>query len=298
MLNLIASLRRFFASILAALLMIGVTNPGTSYSVKDAEDCSVIFSVISDVHMEGNNKTARDIFIKEAYDIKNNASGNDALVLLGDNTMNGQHIENMFLYGILNKIKPADRVFMTLGNHDTGNGIDKYDSLLKRYYSYYNDFYGENVNSPYYYEIVNGYYFIFLGSEEDDVNSPVVSEEQFNWLDGILAEATENGKPVFVFGHHPYTHYENPLILKDIFTKYKNVFIFSGHMHNYFITAENLSETVHHFNLPRVTELDSDGNTVDSTGLGVNVGIYPDKVVIRERNFYTGEWSNEYEFIL
>ena len=298
MLALFSALRRFLAPLLAMLLMLGVSVPQSTYSVLDEEACLTNFTVISDVHMEGNNKTSRDAFIREMYDVKNNTSGNDALVLLGDNTMNGQHIENLFLYGILSQIDPADQVFMTLGNHDTGNGENRYDSLVSRFYTYYNDFYNVEVSTPYYAKEVNGYHFLFLGSEEDDVNSPVVSDAQLQWLDAQLAEATADGQPVFVFGHHPYTHYENPQALVSILTSYKNVFFFSGHTHRYDILQEELAEGVYHFNLPRVTELNENDETFEVTGQGLNIEVYEDRVEVRARNFFTSEWMDAATFPL
>lgn len=291
-------LRKTISVLLAAILMIGVRSPRAVYTVTDEDTCLTNFTVISDVHMEGNNKISRDAFIRELYDIRSNAFGNDALVLLGDNTMNGQHIENMFLFGLLDRIDPADRLLLTLGNHDTGNGEGRYDLLVNRYYSYYNTFCGLDVQRPYYSDQVNGYDFIFLGSEEDDINSPVISDAQLLWLDDQLAEATADGEPVFVFAHHPYENFEDPSALLDVLTDYDNIFFFTGHTHRYDILQENLSDGVHYFNLPRVTELNEDGETFDVTGQGLNVEIYEDQIVIRERNFFTGEWMDSYEFPL
>ena len=298
MLSLFTILRRFFALLLASLLMLGVQNPGVSYTVTNEDACLTNFTVISDVHMEGNNKASRDAFIRELYDIRNNAFGNDALVLLGDTTMNGQHIESMFLFGFLDQIDPADRVLLTLGNHDTGNGEGRYDFLIRRYYSYYNDFYGLDVTTPYYTEEVNGYAFIFLGSEMDDVNSPVISETQLQWLDQQLADATADGAPAFVFAHHPYGNFEDPDALLDILTAYDNIFFFTGHTHRYDIVEEELTDSVHFFNLPRVTELNENDEVFDVTGQGLHVEIYEDQVIIRERNFYGSEWMDSYEFDL
>ena len=298
MLAVFSAIRHLLASLLASLLLIGVAAPQTTYTVLQEEACLTNFTVMSDVHMEGNNKASRDAFIREMYDVKNNTFGNDALVLLGDNTMNGQHIESLFLYGLLAKIEPAEQVFIALGNHDTGNGEGRYNSLISRFYTYYNDFYDAGISTPYYAKELNGYQFLFLGSEEDDVNSPIVSDQQLQWLDAQLAQATAEGKPVFVCSHHPYTHYENPEALVSILTSYKNVFFFTGHMHRYDIYQEDLAEGVHFFNLPRVTELNEADDTFEVTGQGLNVEIYEDQVVVRARNYYTSEWMQTYTFDL
>lgn len=301
MLTLGNVVRRLIAPILTAILFIGVTNPGVTYTVKDESSCQFNFTVISDVHMEGNNSASRKAFAKELYDIKNNTFGNDALVLLGDNTMNGQSFENMLFYGILDDIDPADRVLVALGNHDIGNGQGKYDKLIKRFYNYYNTFYNEDVHSPYYYKVVNGYYMIFMGSEADDSNTPVINDAQLKWLSDTLALAAKEapGKPIFVFNHHTIEHSTGEVrnSMYSILTSVPNVIYLSGHTHAPDITMQHLTRngnTYYAFNLPRVTELNSDDQTFDGTGQGINIEVYPDHVLLRERNFFFSEWDKEY----
>lgn len=299
-------IRKIFAPLLATFLLIGVSNPGVSYTVKDEKTCLTNFTVISDVHMEGNNRVSRKAFATELYDIKNNAAGNDVLVLLGDNTMNGQHIENMFLYGILNKIDPADRVLIALGNHDIGNGEGKYEKLSARFYDYYNDFYGEDVHTPYYYKIVNDCAMIFLGSEADDSNTPVISAAQIQWLNEVLAKVSKDlpGKPIFVFNHHMVGHSEMAVQdqLHNALTSVPNVIYISGHTHAPDITEYSMTKngnTTHFFNLPRVTEQNDQKETFEGTGQGLVVEVYPDKVVLRERNFFFSRWDEkEYSYSL
>ena len=184
-----------------------------------------------------------------------------------------------------------------MGNHDTGNGIDKYDSLSKRFWSYYNTFNNENVDNVYYWREVNGYRFVFLGSESDNVNTSVISEAQLKWLDGVLAENDNTGKPVFVFNHHPYNYLENAdnaVELERILTEHKNVFYLSGHTHTTQMDFEKFDEDSYSFNLPRCTEATDNVDTNDS-GLGLQVYVFDNEVQVKSRRYYDSQWG-KYDF--
>ncbi|MCD7774293.1 MAG: metallophosphoesterase [Clostridiales bacterium] len=297
---IIYTIKKLLSTFLALFLLIGSSNSGATHTVLDEDSCELNFTVLSDVHMESNRKTSRDAFIKIMYDVKNNEVGCDALVFLGDNTMNGQDIENMFFYGILDRINPADTIYTAIGNHDTGNGTDKYDKLSARFWNYHNTFHDNDVTGPYYYKIVNGYYFIFLGSESDNVNTTNISVEQIQWLESVLALATENGKPAFVFNHHPYNYLtENNDLFKEVLTAYDNVFYFSGHTHTQVPIIYDIDEGTHYYNLPRCTELNDDDSIADGVcGIGLQVEVYDGSVVVRLRNYYTSEWIEDFTYDL
>lgn len=168
------------------MLWSGALFGSESGHVDYAEGCNLDFTVISDVHLEGNNGNTFKTFGKILNDVKYNLKS-DTIVFLGDNTMNGQEIENLLFYGFISMIQPTDRIYTVMGNHDSGNGEGQYEVCSQRFWSYYDDFMNENVTGkPYYYREVNGYGFVFLGSEQDNVNTSFVSQEQLNWLDEIF----------------------------------------------------------------------------------------------------------------
>ena len=294
--SVIYSLKRVFALIIAALMFIGVgSNHADSHTVLDADECRLCVTVLSDVHIEGNNIPRYNVFGRILRDVKNNEFGNDAVVFLGDNTMNGQNIESMLFYGAVRKTKIADNVFTVCGNHDVGNGNGDYNELRERYLNYNNAFLKKELDKPYYYEIVNGYYFIMLAPEDLCVSEFPISDDQLKFLDETLSVATADGKPAFVCAHHPY-YYVDDDVIEDILVKYENVFYVSGHTH--FPCCEgwtfNQDDGINEINLPRCTELDyeTDREICEDTGYGVQLEIYENEVIGRVRNFYTGEWDD------
>lgn len=294
----ITLLRKSIASFLALFLLIGVPATEQTHDVTDSDSCKYNFTVLSDVHMEGNNKAQRDRYIKTLYDVKNNESGNDAVVFLGDNTMNGQDIENLFFWGITDKIHPSDNIYTVMGNHDTGNGVNKFDRLSNRFWSYYNGFTGKNIPSPYYYcEALEDCYFIFMSTESDAVNSPDISDAQISWVDACLDKAEKDGVPAFIFNHHPYMYYQSGGdALAEVIEKHSDVFYICGHTHTTHMTVLSLDEDSHYINLPKCTDINDSENSEDDTGLGIQVEIYDSEVLIRARRFYNCEWVYEYSF--
>ena len=298
----------FFNKILAlmitAVMFIGVgSNGAPAHTVLDEENCLLNATILSDVHIEGNNVPRYNVFGQILKDVKNTKTGNDALVFLGDNTMNGQNIESLLFYGQLGKMHAADKTIVALGNHDIGNGEGDLNRLFSRFAGYNKAFFNRELNGkPYFYEIVNGYYFIVLGPEELTVHDFPFSEEQLQFLDETLAAATADGKPAFIFCHYS-SYYIDDYAMTDkvdqVIDKYNNVFYFYGHSHmplNYW--SFHMGDTYPLINLPRCTDLtgEKDNEPYEGTGIGMQLEVYPDEVVVRARNFYTGNWEPDYEY--
>ncbi len=294
----------FFRKVIAVFIafimfLFAGANKAPAHTVLDEENCKMCVSVLSDVHIEGNNLPRYNAFARILKDVKNNSFGNDAALFLGDNTMNGQDIESLLFYGALTKSKVSDNFITVCGNHDVGNGNGDYNQLNERFINYNNAFLGKELDKAYYYQIVNGYYFIVLAPEELCVHSFPMSDEQLKFLDETLSIATQDGKPAFVCAHHPYYYVDNDA-LEDILTKYENVFYISGHTH--YPVEEDWTfyeeDGLNLINLPRCTELDyeRDREVTDETGFGVQLEVYDNEVVGRVRNYYTGEWDNSLEY--
>ena len=293
---------RPIAALITVFMLLGVgLSTHAEYDVKEPEACRLNFTVLSDAHIEGNNVTRYNVFARSLQDVTRNRSGNDAIVFLGDNTMNGQTIENLLFHGAVRAILKDETVLPVMGNHDIGNGEGDYEKLQNRWYDYTEAFFGRKLSHPYYYEVIEGFYFIVLGMESHEVHDLYISDEQYAWLEDTLALAAESGKPVFVFSHQPCDYAVNADgvedgRLTDLFAAYNeehDLFSFVGHTHMpmylfwSFHTEDGFPETY----LPRLTSLSGDDNEVnDNSGIGVEVEIYDNEVVIRARNFYTGEW--------
>lgn len=277
-------------------------NKTAEHTVLDEENCRLCVSVISDSHIEGNNFARYKVFRSILKDAKNISTGNDAVVYLGDNTMNGQEIESLLFYGAAAYEHVAARTIPVCGNHDVGNGEGDYNKLRDRFLGFCNAGFGLDSDKPYYYKIVNGYYFIVLGPEDLCVYECPVSDEQYKFLDDTLALATADGKPAFVCAHHPWNDIGDDWgeRIESILTKYDNVFYISGHTH--FWCCEgwtfNSDSGINEINLPRCTDLagENDNEIYDGTGYTVQIEVYDTEVVGRVRNSYKGEWDDSLEY--
>ncbi len=268
--------------------------PVESYEARNADELKTSFTVVSDIHIEGNNfPTFREYteILKEVHDSKDN----DTLVFLGDNTMNGQDIESIFFFGALRLANPAKNLIIAPGNHDYANGTGDYEKMYKRFNRYAN-LAGCYIDSNNYYKVIDGYYFVVLTTESDSVNGIDISDGQLEWLKGILDEASKEDKPVFVFSHHPVNFVEvgpNDR-LSSVLDDYENVIFFSGHTHwalsNYTVSVVNGVQQV---NLPKATEHATEGY---EPGIGAVVEVYEDEVLLRFRDFDDGKWVEGYEY--
>lgn len=297
---------RLLSAIVAGVMLLSVgLNTGAEYEVKDPENCSLHFTVLSDVHIEGNNPARYKVYAKSLQNVKKNKSGNDAVVFLGDSTMNGQNIENMLFHGTAAALLKGETVLPVLGNHDIGNGTGDYEKLQNRWYDYTNTFFGLDLSHPYYFKVINGCYFIVLGMESQEVHEMYMSEEQFTWLEDVLAQAAQSGKPAFVFSHYPSDYVvdadgNETDRLTNMLAGYNaehDLFSFVGHTHMplhlfwSFHTSDGFPETY----LPRLTDLAGadDNKPYSDTGIGLEVEVYKNEIVLRARDFYRGEWKTD-----
>ncbi len=279
-------------SVVLTFVMMLIFSSGsvTSYTAKDSENVKLNFTVFSDCHIEGNNFKTYEVFSKILREAKANKAGNDAIVFLGDNTMNGQEIESLFFFGAINQVKPAKQVLTVVGNHDVGNGEGDYDALSARFMGYSNIFFDLELQKPYYYKVINDCYFIVLATERSTVNQAYITETQYTWLQSVLDEAAEKGAPIFVFNHYPpyYLEGENQNALTDILKNYDNLLYFCGHTH--IEMSESSFSNVNGVNtiwLPKTTEHAYEDY---DTGIGVQVEVYENEILVRGRDYYNGAW--------
>ena len=298
-------LRMISAIVAGVTLLLTGLSGGEAYDVQEPERCLAHFAVLSDVHIEGNNFPRYRVFAKALRNVRQSRSGNDAVVFLGDNTMNGQHIENMLFHGTVRALLPGRTVLPVMGNHDIGNGKGDYDKLQKRWYAYTEAFFGRQLQTPYYDTVINGCHFIVLGMQAQEVYEMRMTDAQFRWLENVLHEAEDSGKPVFVFSHYPTGDATdadgNPTDrLTRMLAEYNrehDLFCFVGHTHMpmhlrwSFHTGDGFPQVY----LPRLTELggESGYDVLDDTGVGAQVEVYADRVLVRARDFYRGVWKTD-----
>ncbi len=293
--TIILTLKKLISVFLASImLMITPAKTSEPYSAK-SDDVKLNFSVLSDCHIEGNNLETFRIFHKIIKGVKTTENKLDAVVFLGDNTMNGQDIESMFFYGALDRLQPCENIFVLQGNHDVGNGEGDYEKLRDRFLGYNNSFFDAGLTKSYYYRVVNGCYMIFLASEDDTVNDAYITDEQIEWLEDVIDEAQKTGNPIFVFNHHPiYATEGDYMKIARVLQGVDNLLYFFGHTHWALTEEWTFYEEygIQSINLPRCTEPVSLGY---DAGIGMQVEVYEDEVVVRTRDYYDDLWVEGYE---
>lgn len=297
--TVITYIKDLFATFMILLTMFSPAygNEGVVFEAEKPDELITSFAAVSDIHVETNQPEAYKNLFKVLEGIK--AGKNiDAVVYTGDNVMNGQTLENIFFYTAVRMMKPAEKNFVLAGNHDLGNTEGDYESLLKNYI-FNNTFYlNENVGKGYFYRVVKGCYIISLISEDPSTWEFVMSEEQFEWLEGVLQEAEAADAPVFVFNHFPLNfNGGSGERLAELLNKYGADLFVHGHYHDHPIYAGNFYTWggINSINLTRPTEL-----KLFDAGEGIVVEVYEDEFIVKVRNFITGEWveglAYTYEF--
>ncbi len=292
--SIIVYLKGLLGTVLAFLMMLSpMSSAGEAFSAENPDELITSFAVVSDCHVETNNPEAYNAFkgllegIKAGEDIK-------TTVFLGDNVMNGQELENVFFYTAVKAVDPSENKLVVMGNHDIGNGQGDYNSLREAYLGYNHVLTGERYEKPYYYKVIDGCYFITLAIEELTVNETVVSQEQLTWLKGVLDEAKAADAPAFVLNHHPMTYVtgDNKNVIYDVLAGYDKVMYFHGHIHNKLEKSSFYDVIgIPSFNLPRSTEV-----VEYEPGDGIVVEVYENEILVRGRNFITGEWLEGLEY--
>lgn len=292
--SLFYPLARIIASALTIIMTFLTLGAGVGevHEVKNEEEIEAVFTVLSDCHVEGLDKEfsftkTYSVLSRIIDDVNSLEGGNDAVVFLGDNTMNGQHIENLLFYGAASDLK-AEKIFVAAGNHDFSNGEGDYEEYRARYIGYNNAFFTDNITEPYYYDVVNGCYIICLSSEDVTVNNMYLSDAQLSWLREVLDKAASEDAPIFVMSHHPanYLNGRDGNELTEILNDYDNLLFFCGHTHREYDEGSVYTlNGVDCINLPKCTHKNESG-----TGIGAQVEVYDDEVVVRMRDFYNGHF--------
>lgn len=288
-------IKDLLATVMTLLMMFSPAFGGTAetYSAERPEELITSFAVVSDIHVETNNPNIynklKDVLegLKAGEDI-------DSVVYTGDNVMNGQLIENAFFYAAVKAVNPAENNFVATGNHDLGNGEGDFGGYRSNFTLFNKYVLGNDIDELYYYKVVNGCYMIFLSSEELCVNDYVISDEQMNWLKGVLDEAQAAGAPIFVMNHHPI------FLIRDrdyrelawLLQQYDNLLYLHGHYHSE-LTADSFYSwhNVDCINVPRATE-----HQDYEAGQGLVVEVYEDEIVVRARNFITDSWMEGFRY--
>ncbi len=164
----------------------------------------------------------------------------------------------------------------------------------------------------------NGNYAI-EGNELDPIrHGAYFEEETLQWLDHWMATYSQDGLPIFVVNHFPFidscplSSFSEIVIndnsigrqdaeVRKILAAYDDVFYFCGHLHSSFGMigpVEVVSEGVGSFiqlNLPAIKGATRAYANVPSTWM---MYVYEDEIVLRARDFTTGQWLPQYDQVL
>jgi len=269
----------------------------------------LVVPVISDTHVERaseGGKNQREL--REALSQLNDAAPrSDVIVVLGDFTDNGYTEEYDRFDEAFRTFEEAQQdatSLFAIGNHEYfGPATDEAQQrFLDR----------TGMPSIYYHEVVNGYHFIVLGTE-DDRASGTFSAEQIEWLDDqlALAEADTPDRPIFVFHHQPLqdTVYgdewgieKNGDELYDTLREYPQVISFSGHTHypmddprivhqrDFTAVGTGTIETMWVPSGRKQGEVPPDADVLNQ---GLVVEVRGADVVIRRRDFHADSWTDD-----
>jgi len=269
---------------------------GTAIEAKE-QDVKLQFSVVADVHMETFELFRFAGFAKTLQDMGAAKQKQDALVLVGDNTMNGQPTEYIMLYGLLSRYNKAENFLAAMGNHDLNRGAYAAPDAIARHNLFLRSYTGMVNSKPYYSKEINGYTFIVLGDEDPhEDTTATISQAQLDWLKKALDECSA-GYPIFIFLHQQLIHTwggwgsvgEQSEAIREIIESRQNVFFFNGHLHRSMDIKQIGGVT--YVNLPTLL---SGGEN----GIGFQVEAYENKVLLRARNYITGEWLEDCEISL
>ncbi len=289
----------------------GVMFAGKRCAPEDKDRILLNAVLTADVHVDSDPLHPRNVtLMKFLHGIGLSGSTVDALVLAGDSANLAEEKEYGYLETVLRLYSKAENVIPSMGNHDSGStsmgkDCEKTFETTCESFRAFQRFCGIDSETVYYVRIVNGYHFIVIGTDEMlDSGAPVLHDTQLEWLDARLEEASRSGKPVFIVGHHPiyinggftgdYLSSDGtPCGLENLIRRYTDggtvVLFIGGHRHDPLTDGclMNPSENFYCINLPTSTKNDEDA---DRNGDAAALEVYDDRMVIRPRNYISGEW--------
>ncbi|WP_169083798.1 metallophosphoesterase family protein [Paenibacillus sp. PL91] len=265
----------------------------------------ISFQVITDTHVTTERDHIYNRHLEQALlDIAAHSTNSIGIMHVGDVTDHGLRAEYAEFVRIWEACKAGlpDMQF-TFGNHDLFLG--DWSSQLKLYESY------TGMNGAYYDKWLQGYHFIFLGSEQGGLKDfAYLTEEQLAWLDRKLGEDASSSKPVFVFLHQPLKDTVAGSLegqgwhgviqdeeLKAILAKHPQTIMFNGHTHweleagHACFEGKGITATL--FNAASVAYLWTNADEYKEGSQGYYVDVYEDKVIVRGRDFVTSSWIDK-----
>lgn len=308
----------------ASRLTIGIETP-------DAPEKPLLaFAVISDIHIQAWHKPSHQKLLKALNDLNGIKPRADALVVNGDMT-NGQPAD----YAVLNKLfadAPHPRnLFFSIGNHEYYKAWFDWKGAFDRSGFPHGETEADSIarflaltgeRQVYYEKTVNGFPFLFLGSERYRQSDPTNGEDayltpqQLDWLQASLLKH-KNNKRIFVFLHQPLPNTLSGTAacclperaamqherLKNTLAQYPQAVLFTGHTHRELklpaaFVRDKFAMVGSSSVAAPLTDNGSGGELelAPDASEGLFVEVYDDRLLIRGRDFRHGGWIPEAEF--
>ncbi len=304
MMSLPSWLQKILAFVLSAVSLLAAIGPVT-FTPLDEEKLKLNFAIVADTHIEPFGASVRtSMLAKGLIDMSKASVPGDALIIAGDMTESGTIPEYVTLGATLKAFAKADNLLLEMGNHDIrGKSVDgeysqNYEFAAGKYFEFLKRTVSMTEETVYFYRIIKGCYFIVLNTEGVLGLQSVLSAEQLQWADDLLAQAALSGNPAFVINHQSMTSVgEAAQQLNAILQKYSgalDIFFISGHHHRGF-SANSIKNqgTVYYVDMPSYGK--EPGSGYQETGTGFQVEMYEDDIVFRARNYVEGEWLADFD---
>lgn len=247
------------------------------------------FMAISDTHANAKGDV-NDVILNNALQdaVSNNVK---SVSVVGDLTEYGTDAQYNTFMTTMNKYPQLDHNYV-LGNHDV-RWMGGFETAEDRFLSH------TGMPGVYFDKWIDGYHFIYLGTEADDKDSAYLSDKQLKWLEAKLAEGARKDKPIFLFVHQPLGNtvsmtkpedsYESDEVqdqkFKDIVGKYPQSVLTTGHVHDD-IRLPGTLYNKQYFTMIRDGAIKYYPSYTKEPGAqGLIFDIYADRVVINGRDF-------------
>lgn len=326
----IVGLFQEIAALFLSILMMfgGVTTPATGDLLRNiSDDVNLDFVLTGDTQVCDYMPEREANLISFAEDMNNSDIELDAFLIVGDIAENGMQEEYDRITSHIADWNVANYIMCT-GNHDIR--LRDFEQSKERFLNFMNNLNSEeNAKDNVFFKYeVNGYTFLSIASDEMRFEEAHFSNEQLQWLNIELKEATKEGKPVFVLCHQSLAEShglpntwgsanstpedttlptyerkddydftgsigEQSNDIYDIISKYNNVFFLTGHLHTGFgkYTYQTISDknNVQGVNVPSVG-IDNKDGVYNNPGTGLFVEVTDSQVIFYARDFRNGKF--------
>ncbi len=285
------------------------------------------FQIVSDIHLTTDSEATNEVKYSNKHfemlldDVNKNSPDSLGVFINGDIANTGKQAEYQKVYNIFKEAKAKNnnlKLHLAIGNHDWMKGNP--NSQFQVFAKLFNDNLEKTPEKVYYDEVIGGYHFVYLGSEQPGLHA-TLSQEQLNWFDDLMAECTKEDpdKPVFVFLHQSlystvagslpgqgWHGVNNEHLLKNVISKYNQIIFFNGHSHWEYDSTSNMfpgdEEAPVAFNTSSVSYLWTSYNVIGGEHLDGSqayyVRIYKDKVLLLGKDIETGEFCSSALYVV